>query len=53
MPAIYIIDCKRERLTKSFFFTLSMFIEASIAGNLAVFKDLNILQLGLEKTDTQ
>lgn len=51
MPIINIIDCKRKKSIKPFLFALSMFNESSIAGNLAVFEDPNIIQIGLDKTN--
>lgn len=53
MPTINIIDCKREKSIKSFTFAPFMFSESSTTSNLIVFKDLNILQMRLEKTDAQ
>ena len=51
MPIIDRIDCKRKRSTRFFPFVPSMFNKSSTAGNLAVFEDLNIIQMGLDKGD--
>lgn len=53
MPVINKIDCKREESTRFFPFAPSIFNESSISNNLAFFEDLNVLQMGLVKTDAQ
>ena len=51
MPVIDLINCKRERSTKAFLFAPSMFSEGSIAGNMSVYEDFNVVQMGINKTD--
>ena len=51
MPVINKIDCKTEGNTEAFAYAPSMFSESSTAGNISVFEDLNINQMGIEKTD--
>ena len=53
MPIIDCIDCKRKGSTRFFTFAPSMFNESSIAGNFAVFENLNIIQISLNKGDAQ
>ena len=53
MPIINWINCKTEGCTKAYPFAPSMFSESSTAGNLSVFEDLNIVQMGLDKSDTR
>lgn len=51
MPKINVIDCKAEGPTIAFPFAPVMFSESSAAGNMSVFEDLVIRQMGLEKDD--
>lgn len=52
MPVIDYIDCKRKRSTKFFPFTPFGFSKIKTTGDLAMFKDFNIVQMGLDKRDT-
>lgn len=52
MPVIDRINCKLEGKTEAYAFALSIFNESSLAGNQSVFKDLNVIQLDIDKTDT-
>ena len=49
MPKVEIIDCKTEGPTSAYPFAPAMASESTTAGNISVFEDLNINQLGLEK----
>lgn len=51
MPKINIIDCKLEGATSAYAFAPSMYSESSTAGNIGVFDDLALKQMGLEKED--
>lgn len=51
IPVVNIINCKREGPTKAFAFAPSMHSESSLAGNIAVFEDLNVDQLGFDKNN--
>lgn len=51
MSIINYIDCKLEGNTKDFAFAPSIFGKSFIAGNILVFEDLNIKQMGIMKTD--
>ena len=53
MPKLNIIDCKREGKTKAFAFAPSMHNESSLSGNIGVFEDLNVIQMGIDKTDAR
>lgn len=53
MPIINVIDCKRKGSTKAFLFAPSMFSKGSIGGNIGVFEDLNVKQMGIEKTNAR
>lgn len=53
MPVINLIDCKCERFIRFFLFALLIFSESSTTGNFIIFKDLNIVQMGLDKKDSQ
>lgn len=53
MPATNRIDCKKERCREAYPFAPSMFSESSTAGSLSVFEDLNIVQIGLDKSDAR
>lgn len=49
IPTIDKIKCQREEKTEAYAFVSSMFNESSLAGNQLIFKDLNIIQIGIEK----
>lgn len=51
MPKIDIINCDIESITESYPFAPSMANESTTAGNISVFEDLVIGQLGLDKDD--
>ena len=53
MPKVDIIDCKTEGSTIAYPFAPAMASESTTAGNISVFEDLNINQLGLKKEDPQ
>lgn len=53
MPVINQINCKLKGKTKAYVFVPSMFSKSLLAGNQLVFKDLNIIQLDIDKTDAQ
>ena len=51
MPTVNVIDCKKEGCIEAYPFALSMFSESLIAGNMAVYEDLVINQMGFDKSD--
>lgn len=51
MPKVDVIDCKTEGSSSAFPFAPAMASENTTAGNISVFEDLNINQLGLTKDD--
>ena len=51
MPVIDVIDCKTEGTTRAYLFAPSMASESITAGNISVFEDLNINQIGWDKDD--
>lgn len=51
MPKVDIINCKTEGVTEVYPFAPSMSNKSTIVGNISVFEDLNIGQLGLDKDD--
>lgn len=51
MPKIDIINCETEGITKAYPFAPSMANESTTAGNISVFEDLTVGQLGLDKDD--
>lgn len=51
MPKVDIIECKTEGATSAFPFAPAMASENITAGNISVFEELNINQLGLAKDD--
>lgn len=53
MLVINVINCKHEGAIKTYTFTLSIYNESFIAGNISIFEDLNIIQIGFDKTDPQ
>lgn len=38
---------------QTYLFALFMFFESSIVSNISVFKDLNVLQIGIDKTNAR
>lgn len=53
MPNINKIDCKTEISIEAHAFIPSIFSESPTAGNITMFKDLNVNQMGIKKTDSQ
>lgn len=53
MPVINVINCKTEGPTVGYAFAPSMHSESTTAGNIAVFEDLAIRQMGLTKDDSR
>ncbi|MCJ1462378.1 hypothetical protein MMC07_000978 [Pseudocyphellaria aurata] len=53
MPIVDRIDCSNPNIgaTEAHAFAPSMFSESSTAGNIAVFEDLNVNQMGIKKTE--
>ena len=51
MPVLNKINCKTKGCTKAYPFAPSMFSKSSTAGNIAVFEDLNVFQMGINKAD--
>ena len=51
MSVLNKINCKTKGCTKAYPFAPSMFSESSTAGNIAVFEDLNVVQMGIDKAD--
>ena len=51
MPALNCIDYRAEKKTKAYVFALSIFSESSLTGNISVFEDLNVIQMGIKRTD--
>ena len=51
MSVINCIDCRMEKKTETYTLPLFMFSESSFNGNLLVFEDLNVIQMGIKKTD--
>lgn len=51
MPKVDVIDCKTKGSTIAYPFAPAMASESTTAGNISVFEDLNINQLGLKKED--
>lgn len=52
MPVIDQINCKLEKKTKAYKFAPSMFNKSLLIKNQSVFKDLNVIQIGIDKSDT-
>ena len=52
MPKVDIINCNTKGVIKAYPFALFMSNESTIAGNISVFEDLTIQQLGLDKDDS-
>ena len=53
MPNINKIDCRTEKSIEAHIFAPSIFSKSSTAGNIAVFKNLNVNQMGIEKIDVR
>lgn len=53
MSAINCIDCRAEGKTEAYAFAPSMFSESSLAGNMSVFEDLSVIQMGIKRTDAR
>ncbi|MCJ1471086.1 hypothetical protein MMC07_009734 [Pseudocyphellaria aurata] len=51
IPIVDRIDYSKVGATEAHAFAPSMFSESSTAGNILVFKDLNVIQMGIEKDD--
>lgn len=51
MPIINLINCKYKSATEAYAFAPSMYNKSFTAGNMAVFEDLNVIQIGVDKTD--
>lgn len=51
MPKVDIVNCENKSATEAYPFALSIANENTTAGNISVFEDLNIHQLGLDKDD--
>lgn len=47
------IGCKLEGKTEAYAYVLSMFSKNSFTGNQSIFKDFNIIQIDINKSDTQ
>lgn len=52
IPIINCIDCKTEKKTTAYAFAPFIYSKASIARKILVFEDLNIFQMGLDKTNS-
>lgn len=53
MPVINQINCKLEKKTEAYNFAPSIYSESLHASNSSVFEDLNVIQLGIDKTNTR
>lgn len=53
MPTINKIDYRIQKRTEAHAYSPFIFSESSTAGNIAVFEDLNVNQMGIKKTDCQ
>lgn len=53
MPKINVSDCKTERKMETYAFVPSIFSESSLSNNLLVFENFIIIQMGIDKTDSQ
>lgn len=51
MPNINKIDCRTKGNTEAHAFAPSIFSKSSTAGNISVFQDLNVDQMGIKKID--
>lgn len=53
MPTIDCIKCQKGRKTEVYAFVLSIFNKSLLLDNYFVFKDLNIVQIGIQKEDNR
>lgn len=53
ISVIHPIDCKGKKSTRFFSSTPSIFSKSLTAGNIAIFKAFNIVQMGLKKEDAR
>lgn len=53
MPVIDCIKCEAEKKTKAYAFAPLMLSESSLSGNQSVFKDLNVVQMGIDKENAR
>lgn len=51
MPVINVINCKRKGLTKAYLVSPFILSKSSTTGNISVFEELNIIQIGMDKVD--
>lgn len=51
MPILNYIDCRAKRMIKAYAFAPFIFNKSLVAGNISVFKNFNIIQIGTEKMD--
>ena len=51
MPTINVINYKKKCCIKAFAYVFFIFNESSIAGNIDIFKDLNVIQIQMKKHD--
>lgn len=49
MSSFNIIDCWKESCTEAFVYTFSIHNKSSMAGNIKVFEDFNVTQIGIQK----
>lgn len=53
MPVIDCIKCEAKKKTEIYVFLFSMFSKSLFSGNQSVFQNLNIVQIDIDKKDTQ
>lgn len=53
IPKINVIDCKTEGKAEAYAFVPSMFSQSSLSGNILMFEDLNVIQMSINKTNSQ
>lgn len=51
MLRLNIIDYKYKEKIKAFVFALSIHNKNILSGNIGVFEDLNVIQIGIDKTN--
>ena len=51
MPVIIQINYKIKSFIKAYLFAFLMYSKSSTMGNMSVFKNLNIVQINLDKSD--
>lgn len=51
MPKINVNNCKTKGKTEEYTFIPLIFSESFFAGNQLVFKNLKVIQIGIDKTD--